>query len=126
MKKRLSAAAAAICLTAVLLLSSCAKASKGDIVGQWKYSLNSEIRDLVTEVLADSGVYDDIYYEFREDGTGCTYTTNNPDPVNFTYTFDGSTLHIENGDGGFDTACKVDGDTLSVTENGTTVKLDRQ
>lgn len=124
--KKILCTSAALCVAALLVLTSCSKAGGGDIVGKWKYSLNSEIRDLLTEVIADSAVYSDIYYEFRSDGTGCTYSTNDSEPMNFTYTFDGTTLHIDSDNGSFDTACTVNGDIMTVTENGDRVDFRRQ
>lgn len=95
-------------------------------MGKWKYSLNSDIRDVLTEVMADTSVYDDVFYEFNEDGTGCTYTKNNPEKMEFTYTFDGSNIHIVNGYAEFDVSAKIKGDTLKITENDNTVEFERQ
>ena len=72
MKKIISAAAAVCCLVCIFSLFSCGKkdVGEGSIVGKWKYSLNADIRDVLTEVMADTSVYDDVFYEFNEDGTG--------------------------------------------------------
>lgn len=128
MKKFVSAAAAVCCLICIFSLFSCGKTDVGDdsIVGKRKYSLNSDIRDVLTEVMADTSVYDDVFYEFNEDGTGCTYTKNNPEKMEFTYTFDGSNIHIVNGYAEFDVSAKIKGDTLKITENDNTVEFERQ
>lgn len=129
MKKIISAAAAVCCLICIFTLFSCGKkeaAENGSIVGKWKYSLNADIRDVLTEVMADTSVYDDVFYEFNEDGTGSTYTKNNPEKMEFTYTFDGSKIHIINEYAEFDVSAELNGDTLTVTENDNTVKFERQ
>ena len=128
MKKIISAAAAVCCLICMLSLFACGKKDVGDssIVGKWKYSLNADIRDVLTEVMADTSVYDDVFYEFNENGTGSTYTKNNPEKMEFTYTFDGSKIHIINEYAEFDVSAKLDGDTLAITENDNTVEFERQ
>ena len=128
MKKLISAAAAVCCLVCMFSLFSCGKKDVGDnsIVGKWKYSLNADIRDVLTEVMADTSVYDDVFYEFNEDGTGSTYTKNNPEKMKFTYTFDGSTIHIINEYAEFDVSANVKDDTLKITENDNTVEFERQ
>ena len=128
MKKIISAAAAVCCLVCIFSLFSCGKkdVGEGSIVGKWKYSLNADIRDVLTEVMSDTSVYDDVFYEFNEDGTGCTYTKNNPKKMKFTYTFDGSTIHIINEYAEFDVSAKVKDDTLKITENDNTVEFERQ
>lgn len=100
-------------------LCSCAKDAEHDtpeegIVGVWKYSPNEEYRDLITDALADPGVYVDLYYEFYEDGTGKTYLSTDDSVMEFEYEYDGETLVITSKDGSFDTPATLDGDVLSV------------
>ena len=73
-------------------MASCSKTSEYDpsvIVGTWKFEQNGSIRELITEIIDDSSVYTDIYYEFYEDGTGCTYSTMFDDKIEFSYEYDG-------------------------------------
>ena len=46
--------------------------------------------------------------------------------MKFTYTFDGSTIHIINEYAEFDVSAKVKDDTLKITENDNTVEFERQ
>ena len=69
MKKVLS-----LLLAIVLLCSFTSCANKGDknIVGLWMYPNYSEFKDYVSDVITEDIFYK-VYYEFNEDGTGCTY-----------------------------------------------------
>lgn len=97
-----------------MLLSFCACKKEEGIVGTWKYSPNEVVRDYITDMINDPGVYVDLYYEFYEDGTGVTYLSTDKTKVPLTYSFDGETLTITIGGETFDTPVKLDGDVLSV------------
>ena len=108
-----------LCLCAVFSLVACAKKSASSeedgIVGLWKHSYNEEYREIITEAITDPGVFVDIYYEFRADGTGKTYVSTDMENVmEFEYSFDGEKITIKASNGTFDTPAKLKGNVLSV------------
>lgn len=112
---------------AVLSFAGCSKSPQSEIVGKWKYSLNADIRDAITEVLVDPAVYTDFYYEFNEDGTGCTYSSADEDkPVDFTYTYDGKILTITMQGKSISTPCDVEENSMTITEYGETTVFNRE
>lgn len=111
-----------LCVFAALAFTACAdnSASKA-IVGKWKYSLNDNLRDVITDVIEDERVYVDIYYEFNEDGTGAYYSSIDTDKQIFEYEYDGAILTLTMGNNSFDTSCVIEGNEMTVIENGETV-----
>ena len=126
MKKVLS-----LLLAIVLLCSFTSCANKGDknIVGLWMYPNYSEFKDYVSDVITEDIFYK-VYYEFNEDGTGCTYIEgqeNNPVRIVYSYDPDKDILHFtfENGNK-VSVSCIVEGDTMKVTEGENEAILYRQ
>ena len=110
-----------ILLAAVLLFSftACSKKSEKNIVGVWMYPNYSEFKDYVTDIITEDIFYK-VYYEFYEDGTGCTYIEgeeNNPIRIVYSYDSENDMLSFtfQNGNK-VSVSCVVDGDTMTVTE----------
>ena len=119
MMKKFSAQIALI-LAAVCLFSCGGKAPADNglsLAGTWKYELNSEYRDIITEVIVDERVYVDIYYIFNEDGTGRTYASDGSFDRSFTYTFKNSVITITSDGYSFDQPCKLSADTLIIHDD---------
>ena len=106
----------------VIVLSSCGnspKISNSNIVGVWKYELNGEYREAITSYITDEHVYEDFYYEFYDDGTGCTYSSLSKNKETFTYEYTNDVITITTKNGSFDTKCKVTSNTLTIYEADT-------
>ena len=84
-----------------------------------------DVRELLTGVVNDERVLVDVYYEFNEDGTGSTYSSFDDNSQSFTYVYDGETLTLTMGQNSFDTSCTIDGDSMTIVENGDTVVFKR-
>lgn len=120
-KKLLFAVPVILCL----LLCSCGnganineKVSDNDnIYGTWKYELNGEHREAITEVIVDSYVYVDYFYDFNEDGTGAAYSSMSKSKMEFTYTCFDNVISIDYGEGPFDTKCEITKKSLTIFEN---------
>lgn len=112
----------------VFSLVSCSPKSKdpSDIVGTWKYEMNGNHRDVVTEVIVDERVYVDIYYVFNADGTGETHDSLTKTPHEFTYEFTGDKIIMTEGGETFEVECALVGDSLTITEMGESVEFLRQ
>lgn len=107
-----------------ILLCSCGSAlinekvsDNNDIYGTWKYELNGEHRTAITEVIVDSYVYVDYFYDFNEDGTGAAYSSMSTGKMEFTYTFFDNVISIDYGEGPFDTECELTQKSLTIVEN---------
>lgn len=108
---------------ALIILCSfvgCGKRGSKDIVGVWMYPNYSEIKDYVTDVITEDIFYK-VYYEFYEDGTGCTYIEGREsDPIRLAYSYEADkdllTFTFENGNK-VSVSCVVDGDTMKVVED---------
>lgn len=121
----------ALLLAAVLLFSfaGCSKKVDKNIVGVWMYPNYSEFKDYVSDIITEDIFYK-VYYEFYEDGTGCTYIEGHEnDPVRIVYNYDPSndilTFTFENGNK-VSVSCVVDGDTMKVTEGENDATFYRQ
>ena len=117
-----------LCILTASLFTACAGSDvppEEAIVGKWKYSLNEDVRELLTGVVNDERVLVDVYYEFNEDGTGSTYSSFDDNSQSFTYVYDGETLSLTMGQNSFDTSCTIDGDSMTIVENGDTVVFKR-
>ena len=112
-----------ICFLFAVILSfslvSCGeKAEDGEsLAGLWKYELNGDVRELITDVIVDENIYVDIYYLFCEDGTGKTYTSDGSFETEFTYTVSGNVMTITSEGGSFDQEFKLSGDKLTVHDD---------
>ena len=120
-----------ILLATVLLFSftACSKKSEKNIVGVWMYPNYTEFKDYVTDIITEDIFYK-VYYEFYEDGTGCTYIEGEEDnPVRIVYNYDSEkdilSFTFQNGNK-VSVSCVVDGDTMTVTEGENEAMFYRQ
>ena len=110
-------------------LSSCSKNTEKSIVGQWMYPNYSEFKEYVTDVIQEDIFYK-VYYEFYEDGTGCTYIEgyeNNPARIVYKYdpAKDILTFTYENGNK-VSVSCVINGDEMHITEGENEATFYRQ
>lgn len=130
MKKKLSFLFCLILLVS-MSLCACGKTSSGpgaseDIVGTWALINNEEYKDILGGYISDD-IFFSVYYIFNEDGTGSTHLNDDEDLFNFSYTYDGSTLHLtyENGDPE-SIPCTINGDEMHLSDNGEEVIFYKQ
>lgn len=108
-----------------LLFSICSCALKTNetdptaIIGKWMNPNYTEFKEYVTdEVPAD--IFYKIYYEFYEDGKGCTYVEGYEDKKTYiVYSYDAVkdilTFTFENGNS-VSVSCEIKGDQMRVIE----------
>ena len=120
-----------LCLSVLLGCTSCSnnETDPTAIIGLWEYPNNSQIKDYVTDVIKEDIFYK-VYYQFNEDGSGCTYIEGKEDnKVNLTYTYDAEkdilTYTFENGNK-VTVSCEIRGDEMMIIENENRAKLYRK
>jgi len=110
----------------MLTIASCAEKEPPSIVGTWEYSNHSELKDYLTDQLDDSFFFK-VYYQFDEDGSGCSWTESYPDnKLTFTYTFDGETLAVTLYDGSVQKLdCEFHGTYFYVSDGKEDMKFEK-
>ncbi len=120
-----------LCFSLLFVLASCSnnETDPKAIIGTWEYPNNSQIKDYVTDVIKEDIFYK-VYYQFNEDGSGCTYIEGKEDnKVNLTYTYDAEkdilTYTYENGNE-VTVSCEIRGDEMMIIEGDNRALLYRK